>query len=241
MRCGRAGGRRRHRRRRGGRSHGGERDELAAERSAPDAAADPGATGAGKGPGCVVEVGAGTGYYLAAVLDRLPERVGLALDISKFAARRAARAHARAAAVVCDAWGALPVADGCADLVLDVFAPRNPSEFRRVLRPEGALVVVTPSPNHLEELVSFLRLLTVDERKSERLTRALENDFVLKDRIPYEERLRLSPEEAGALAAMGPSARHMRAPDLMARLADLEEEIETTVAVVVSTYAPRRP
>jgi 23S rRNA (guanine745-N1)-methyltransferase len=94
-------------------------------------------------PGLVLDVGAGTGHHLAAVLDRHPEARGLALDVAKPAARRAARAHPRAAAVVCDVWRRLPIADGCADLVLDVFAPRNGAEFARVLRPGGALVVVT--------------------------------------------------------------------------------------------------
>ena len=40
-------------------------------------------------PGCVIDVGAGTGYYLASVLDAVPGRPGLVLDISKFALRRA--------------------------------------------------------------------------------------------------------------------------------------------------------
>ncbi len=60
--------------------------------------------GSGRVPGCLVDVGAGTGYYLGAVLGRLPERAGLALDISKFAVRKAARAHPRIGAVACDAW-----------------------------------------------------------------------------------------------------------------------------------------
>ena len=47
--------------------------------------------------GCVVDLGAGTGWYLARVLDRLPGRTGLALDLSKHALRRAARAHPRSA------------------------------------------------------------------------------------------------------------------------------------------------
>ena len=34
------------------------------------------AAGSVAASGCVVDVGAGTGYYLAAVLDRLPGRVG---------------------------------------------------------------------------------------------------------------------------------------------------------------------
>ncbi len=66
--------------------------------------------GSGRVPCCLVDVGAGTGYYLAAVLGRLPERAGLALDISKFAVRKAARAHPRIGAVACDAWRRLPVA-----------------------------------------------------------------------------------------------------------------------------------
>ncbi|MGC1213178.1 MAG: 23S rRNA methyltransferase, partial [Micromonospora sp.] len=41
----------------------------------------------------VVDAGAGTGRYLAAVLAALPEAVGLDLDVSKPALRRAARAH----------------------------------------------------------------------------------------------------------------------------------------------------
>src|SRR3984957_9002225 len=55
-------------------------------------------------PGCVLDIGAGPGYYLAAVLDGLPDRAGLALDASKFALRRAARAHPRIGAAAADAW-----------------------------------------------------------------------------------------------------------------------------------------
>ena len=95
--------------------------------------------------GCVVDVGAGTGYYLAAVLDRLPQRAGLALDISKFALRKAARAHQRIGAAVCDSWRRLPVADSAAVLALNVFAPRDGAELCRILHPAGSLLVVTPA------------------------------------------------------------------------------------------------
>ncbi|CAA9301630.1 MAG: 23S rRNA (guanine(748)-N(1))-methyltransferase, partial [uncultured Friedmanniella sp.] len=47
----------------------------------------------------LLEAGAGTGYYTAALLEGLGGRA-VALDISVAAARRAARAHPRAAAVV---------------------------------------------------------------------------------------------------------------------------------------------
>ncbi|MCL5736734.1 MAG: 23S rRNA methyltransferase, partial [Actinobacteria bacterium] len=131
------------------------------------------------GQACVVDAGAGTGYYLAGVLDRRADLVGIALDASKFALRRAARAHPRAAAVGCDVWGSLPVRDKCAALVLDVFAPRNGPEFRRILHPDGRVIVVTPDPNHLRELVARLGLIGVDSHKQRRLAAAFSSSFTL--------------------------------------------------------------
>lgn len=103
--------------------------------------------------GCVADLGAGTGYYLAGVLARLAAHAGLALDISKYAMHAAAGAHPRIGAVRCDAWRRLPVAEEVADLVLNVFAPRDGAELRRILRPSGSLLVVTPGPEHLSDLI----------------------------------------------------------------------------------------
>ncbi len=219
---------------------------LIAEAAGRAVAEAGGGSGAGAGGsdaagGCIVEVGAGTGYYLAGVLDHLPGAVGLALDISKFAARRAARAHERMAAVVCDAWKALPITDGAADLVLDVFAPRNPAEFRRILRPDGRLLVVTPTAGHLRELVAALGLVTVDERKAERLEQALGADFAPVSSEGYEELLLLGAAEAAAVVEMGPSARHLSADELRTRLAALGGPLTATLSVTVATYSPRTP
>jgi len=122
-------------------------------------------TGAENPAGGVADIGAGTGYYLASVLDRQPGRAGLALDASKFAARRAARAHPRIGAVVADVRARLPIADGAAAVALSVFAPRPAAELRRILHPAGRLLVVTPDPDHLGELAGPLGLLAVDPRK----------------------------------------------------------------------------
>jgi 23S rRNA (guanine745-N1)-methyltransferase len=170
------------------------------------------ALGGGAGaapPGCALDLGAGTGWYLARVLDRLPERTGLALDLSKHALRRAARAHPRIAAVACDAWRPLPVRDSVAALVLSVFAPRNGPEIARVLRPGGALLVVTPTGRHLAELVERLGLLTVDERKEERLAAALDAHLDLERRVEHEWTLDLAAADVANVVAMGPSARHV--------------------------------
>jgi 23S rRNA (guanine745-N1)-methyltransferase len=164
-------------------------------------------------PGCVLDLGAGTGWYLARVLDRLPGRTGLALDLSKHALRRAARAHPRIAAAACDAWRPLPLRDATAALVLSVFAPRNGPEIARVLRPGGALVVVTPTARHLAELVDRLGLLTVDERKEERLAATLDAHLDLERRVEHEWSLDLAPEDVANAVAMGPSGRHVRPRD----------------------------
>jgi 23S rRNA (guanine745-N1)-methyltransferase len=180
-------------------------------------------------PGCVLDLGAGTGWYLARVLDRLPGRIGLALDLSKHALRRAARAHPRIAAVACDAWRPLPVRDSVAAVVLSVFAPRNGPEIARVLRPGGSLVVVTPTARHLTELVTAHRLLSVDERKEERLAATLDAHLDLERRVEHEWSLDLAAADVANAVAMGPSARHVTPGETGSRTA-------VTASLAISTY-----
>jgi 23S rRNA (guanine745-N1)-methyltransferase len=188
------------------------------------------------GPGCIVDVGAGTGRHLAAVLDRAPDRLGLALDAAKPALRRAARAHPRLGAVGCDAWGRLPVRTGTAALALSVFAPRNATELHRILRPRGVLVVVTPTAAHLHELVGPLGLLSVDARKDERLAAQLHGRFDELDRREVTARMTLSRREAVDVAAMGPSAWHTD-PDRLTTAAQLlPEPAEVTAACTIRRY-----
>ncbi|MBF9071475.1 putative RNA methyltransferase [Streptacidiphilus fuscans] len=186
--------------------------------------------------GRVVDLGAGTGHYLAAVLDAVPGATGLALDISKFALRRAAKAHPRAAAVVCDAWKPLPLRDGVADVVLNVFAPRRGEEIRRVLRPGGELLVVSPTPKHLRELVGELGLLGVDDRKDERLARTLVPHLSPAGARELTFGVRLSHAEVATVVGMGPSAWHTDADALVARIAALPDPVEVTASVTLSRF-----
>jgi len=187
----------------------------------------------------VVEAGAGTGYYLAETVDVLNARAGLALDISKYACRRAARAHPRIGAAVCDVWAGLPVRSGSTSLALSVFAPRNGSELRRILRPDGALIVVTPAREHLQEIVGPLGLLSVDEHKASRLDQTLGGHFELADTRRHESFMSLDRDEVRILASMGPSARHVSEEELAIRAAALAEPIVVTISVDIGTYRPR--
>lgn len=189
-------------------------------------------------PGCVVDVGAGTGHHTAAVLDALPRRVGLALDLSVYAARRAAKAHPRLAAVVADVWEGLPVRDGAAGVVLDVFAPRNVAEFARVLAPGGAVVVVTPAPAHLTELVTALAMPRVDPRKAERLAETFA-DFTHGPTHAVRETLRVSGAVAASLAGMGPAAHHV-SPAALEEFAARRDEVAVTFAVDVAAFVRPR-
>jgi 23S rRNA (guanine745-N1)-methyltransferase len=186
--------------------------------------------------GCVLDAGAGTGYYLSAVLDRLPGTPGVALDASKHALRRAARAHPRVGALTWDVWRPLPVRTGAVSVLLDIFAPRNAGEFHRVLRPGGTLIVVTPAARHLEELVGELGLLTVDPRKAERVEDTLGGRFRAAGTWPLQLPLRLTHAEVAALAAMGPSAWHTEPGALRARIGRLAEPVPVTAAFEVRVF-----
>lgn len=190
-------------------------------------------------PAFVVDVGAGTGHHLAGVLEAVPEALGLALDVSKPALRRAARSHPRAAAVLCDTCGRLPLASGSADLLLNVFAPRNGAEFRRVLSGDGRLLVATPEQRHLGELVEALGLLTVDPAKADRVLASLGAWFGEAGGDQHERRLSLRHSQVRAVVAMGPSAWHTSPEDLSARLAALPDPVEVTASVRVSCFRPR--
>jgi 23S rRNA (guanine745-N1)-methyltransferase len=186
--------------------------------------------------GAVVELGAGTARYLAAALDRLPGRVGIALDASAPALRRAARSHPRVAAVGADAWGALPLRDGAAAAVLSVFAPRGGAEIARVLAPGGVLVVAAPTGRHLAELAGPLGLVGVDPHKRDRLAHQLDPHLAPDGERTVEFALELDHDAVAALVWMGPTARHADPGAMAAAIAALPDPVRVTASVTVSVH-----
>lgn len=185
--------------------------------------------------GCVVDLGAGTGHTLATVLDHEPQVVGIALDASTYAARRAARIHPRIGAVVADVWGRLPIRSGSQAAVCTVFAPRHPVETARVLASDGRYVVVTPTEEHLRGLRERLGLLDVGADKLDELDGRLRPHFALEHRVRREFRLPLAGPELARLVAMGPSSWHVASSDIR----DLRETsgiTEVAASVDISRY-----
>jgi 23S rRNA (guanine745-N1)-methyltransferase len=197
-------------------------------------------------PGAMVlDAGCGPGYYLGGLLDRFENARGLGFDTSARSLRFAARAHPRAAAYTGDVFAPFPVADDAIDLLIDVFAPRHPEEFARVLRPDGALLVARPAADHLAELRDAVPgMVAMDPRKEERLHEALEPLFTRIDQRSVSFELALDPDRARDLVAMTPSARHVTPEELATRLAGSPPDaggaaLTVTVSVLISVHRPR--
>lgn len=185
--------------------------------------------------GVVVDLGTGTGWYLSSVLDALPERTGLGVDNSKFAARRAARSHPHASAVVADIWDEIPVKSGAAALVLNVFSPRNGEEIERIRADGGRLIVVTPTGDHLKELIEPFEMISVDPDKADRLERALGDTGDHADARNVEWKMELAPEEVRDLIGMGPSAGRIDRERLDALVSALPDRSEVSGSVQIWT------
>lgn len=188
-------------------------------------------------PALILDSGAGTGKLQAEVMRACKgDALGVAIDVSRPACRRAARAHRSLAAVRADTWSKLPLGDDTVDLALNTFAPRNGNELARVLRASGTLLVATPAEGHLRELREF-HTLSIHPDKAAALERQLGPWFRQVATRTIRWRLSLSTTDAANLLLMGPTARHLR-PGALDRLARSPEPVLVSAAVEVRTFRP---
>ncbi|MDQ1576339.1 MAG: rRNA (guanine745-N1)-methyltransferase [Microbacteriaceae bacterium] len=169
----------------------------------------------------ILDAGCGTGYYLRELLGAVGGQ-GLAMDLSPAAVGRAVRSQgtagvsdARVDGLVADTWQPLPIRDGAADIILNVFAPRNIPEFHRVLATDGVLLVVVPTAGHLAELRAARplrdggRMLDVPPDKAAQLSETIAPYFARDRQENITFTIRVGEGTAGQLVAMGPSAHHV--------------------------------
>ncbi len=193
-------------------------------------------------PEAVLEVGAGTGAYLARAVEVAGAHThGIAIDLSKAALKRAARSHERVGAVLADVERGLPLRTGSVDVVMSVFAPRPAQEIHRVLAPGGVLLVAAAEEGHLAEVREPLEMLGVDPTKRERLQARLGDLFELEEEDLLEVPLQLTRADALSFALMGPSAFHFSAEELAQRVTSLPELIPTRARFRLLRFRSRAP
>ena len=169
----------------------------------------------------VLDAGCGTGYHLDRVTRGLAAETGrpcagLGIDLAKDAVRIAAGDHKALAFAVADVWSAWPVSSAAADLLINVFAPKNFTEMARTLRPGGRLAVAYAGPDHLIELRERLGLMGPQPGKGPSYRRQMQGlgAGILHDRL--RRSVQMSHAQALDLILMGPNARHISAASIPA-------------------------
>ena len=157
----------------------------------------------------ILDAGCGEGYYLHRLVAGLSGGSdGYGLDISKEAVKLAAKDKGLCFAVA-SIHQTLPFADASLDVLLNVFAPRNPDEFARVLRSGGMTLVVVPAEGHLAALHDALSLPRIDGGKEQRATEDFHGALAPSHRETLRYRRLLPPEDVLHLIQMTPTFWHL--------------------------------
>ncbi|WP_165877350.1 methyltransferase domain-containing protein [Agromyces fucosus] len=181
----------------------------------------------------IADLGCGTGYYADALRHAAPGASILLADRSPAAVRMAMRAVSGSTGVVLDLWRPLPIRDDTADIALNVFAPRNPPEYARIVRPRGMLLVVVPTSVHFEELRRLGAALDIPEGKAESVSAQLsEVGFAKAGSTRVEYPLVADAETRELLVDMGPAAHHRTDGERSAA----SDALSVTVSVDVVTF-----
>lgn len=158
-------------------------------------------------PRAVGDIGCGEGYYIGGIAAALPEAQCFGTDIAKDGIRLAAKRYSQPSFAVADTYARLPLAEHQADVLINVFAPRNAREFNRVLNPSGKLIVVIPTPEHLADLRERNGLLGLQPDKLQAVVASFEGEFKLGDVTSLTYVLDLPAAAVGNLIGMTPNAR----------------------------------
>jgi 23S rRNA (guanine745-N1)-methyltransferase len=179
----------------------------------------------------ILDAGFGTGHHLARIAEvLLPDVVGIGLDISRDAARQAARRWPTLGFAVTDLWTEWPVQSAAVDLVMSIFAPKNFSEAARVLRPGGLIAVAYPGVDHMIELRDRFALMRRYEAAAQLYTEAVRHFVGLPRFLRLRRRAVLDNAAIRNAILMGPNARHLSVSALDAELGPLAVTFDVTVS-----------
>ncbi|MCU0226749.1 MAG: methyltransferase domain-containing protein [Bryobacterales bacterium] len=123
----------------------------------------------------LLDVGCGDGFYLGSLAARSGAEAW-GVDLSVPAIQAAARRYPECQWQVANADRALPYRTGAFGAVMSITARLHATDFRRVLRDAGRLLVAVPAPDDLVELRGF------GKDRTHRVTEALAQDFTVQAR-----------------------------------------------------------
>ncbi|EGN75945.1 methylase involved in ubiquinone/menaquinone biosynthesis [Idiomarina sp. A28L] len=197
-----------------------------------------------KNPLNVLDAGCGEGYYLRELIANAgAEQLSIAgFDISKWAVLAAAKQglplpspNLAATSENTARWfvasnAHIPVQDASVDVVLCVFGFPVYSEFLRVLKPGGLLLMVDPGPEHLREL----REVIYPDLKSEKPAKLQPEHFEIQPPLSANYQLTLENQtQINNLLAMTPHL--FRAPAAGIERAQRLEKLTVTVDVHIQS------
>jgi 23S rRNA (guanine745-N1)-methyltransferase len=196
---------------------------------------------AGRAHPHVADLGSGEGFFTArlkAALDAQSSApVFYGVDISRPGIRMAT-SYDRTITWIVASLHRSPFRPQSIDVALSMFAPIDAADVRRILRDDGALVTVTPGPDHLD----MLRLIIYSSVKPHPQTPTpLAGDTLFEraamTRVRYPIVLE-TPEQIMHLLAMTPYYWHIH----RAARTHLEtlKRLELTVDAYVSVFRPTR-
>lgn len=185
----------------------------------------------------VLDAGCGEGYYLDRIrrlLNKDSEQTGigpggLGVDISRPAVRMAAKRYPQLRFAVASSFR-LPLPPESLDVVVQVFAPGEPAEYRRVLSEGGLLLIASPGPRHLFQIK---QRIYARPREHVQEQEGLSGFTRLEDER-LQRRLRLeSGRETAALLGMTPLywRADPQTQQAMAELERLEVELDFRLRV----------
>jgi 23S rRNA (guanine745-N1)-methyltransferase len=188
-------------------------------------------------PFYILDCGCGEGHFLGA-LSEAHDGQFFGVDVSKEAVRCAAKRYKKANWIVANAMRQLPFADHSLDVILSILAPRNPEEFARILKPDGALILGVPGPNHLIELRSRLTAHAGDfEEKADEAAAKCAPHFVetRRELLSYEQTLNAA--QIADLIQMTPIF-WCSSPEAKAEVQRLDELTVTVSFVLLTLQRP---
>lgn len=182
----------------------------------------------------ILDCGCGEGYYSNRLNNYLKEKgiktESYGMDISKFAISLAAKKYKDICFIVGNISYKFPFADNSFDLIVNIFAPRNSSEFKRVLKKDGVVIVAFPDKNHLQGLKDKLGIKVSHEDKPEDIIKVFVS-FELVDSQKVEQKITLDKESALSLIKMTPMYYWHIDPQKLDSLDQITTEISFNIFV----------